>query len=216
MLPDIARLRERARSLAVMDEILCRDEEARRYFFSAGWRPDAQLFWMDNGTGDDFSIAFLRGGTFVRGFDHESPLSPSLNDDEVWPGLLDGVPADFESLLQEESFLYEGVFSATFCIWRLAEDRRWSHGNVEFPNGLNRSENIDGSDMIRVLCEEEPRSYLDFAESNYGRVVSWDAVSSIWRKAPLTDSLVRELNPSAGVRDLVQEAEDAGYPVVSS
>ncbi|WP_123042562.1 hypothetical protein [Cohnella candidum] len=43
----------------------------------------------------------------MKGFDHESPLSPYAQDEHrVWPGIYDNVPSELLSLLEHEG---EGV-----------------------------------------------------------------------------------------------------------
>ncbi|GAA0541785.1 hypothetical protein GCM10010172_23980 [Paractinoplanes ferrugineus] len=214
IMPSIGLLRQRAQSLAVLDAILCPNADSRRYFYSVQWRLDSQLFWMDSGTGDDLSVTFP-AGAFVRGFAHESPMSPAENSDELWPGMLDGLPAEFESLLEEPSFMYKDVLSATFCMWRAATDGQWRHGSVDLPETDTSSSDVDGSEMMRVLCEEAPPLYVDFAETYYPMPVSREAVEQIWRTVPLTESLVRELNPSVGMAELIEEVGLAAYPVAS-
>jgi hypothetical protein len=48
---------------------------------------------MNNGSGDEYSIVFAPAGAFVRGFDHESPMSPYGNDDFDVPGMDVSVPS---------------------------------------------------------------------------------------------------------------------------
>jgi hypothetical protein len=39
-------------------------------------------------------VVFIGQGAFIRVFDHESPMTPYRDSDyELWPGLLDGLPA---------------------------------------------------------------------------------------------------------------------------
>ncbi|GGV05405.1 hypothetical protein GCM10010502_70370 [Kitasatospora aureofaciens] len=45
---------------------------------------------MRNGSGDEYSIVFAPAGVYLRGFDHESPMSPYA-EDGVWPGVVDSV-----------------------------------------------------------------------------------------------------------------------------
>jgi hypothetical protein len=74
-LPDIATLRERCRSLAVLEAILSPEEQSRYYSFSSSWWEDEEMASMDNGSGDAWSIVFSPAGAFVRGFDHESSMT---------------------------------------------------------------------------------------------------------------------------------------------
>ncbi|MFF7730914.1 hypothetical protein [Streptomyces sp. NPDC008001] len=102
LLPDPAELRAHLRALAVLDQAICRDPRFSRYSFSTSWGPGTEAALMDNGSGDDFSVLFTRAGVLVRGFDHESEMSPYATDDEqVWPGVIDEVPAALRPLLDD-------------------------------------------------------------------------------------------------------------------
>ncbi|WP_459547551.1 hypothetical protein [Nocardia sp. X0981] len=91
-LPAIADLRNLCRSLAMLDAILSPDRESRYYSFSTAWAEGEETASMSNGSGDEYSIVFSVAGAYVRGFSHESLMSPYANDCEPWPGVEDGVP----------------------------------------------------------------------------------------------------------------------------
>jgi hypothetical protein len=101
-LPDIVTLRRRCQALAMLDAILSPEWDSRYYSFTTSWADDAQLASMNNGSGDEYSIVFTPAGVFIRGFDHESPMSPAVNDGELWPGLLDRLPDVFAAQARPE------------------------------------------------------------------------------------------------------------------
>ncbi|KUM80987.1 hypothetical protein AQI70_03055 [Streptomyces curacoi] len=55
---------------------------------------------MRSGSGDEFDVVFSLAGAYIRGFDHESPMSPNA-EDVVWPGVLDSVPGAFHAQIAE-------------------------------------------------------------------------------------------------------------------
>src|SRR4051794_18596140 len=65
-----------SRSLAMLDAILSPDPQYRYFSFNNSWDDGEQLAAMSNGSGDEYSITFTGSGTYIRGFDHESELSP--------------------------------------------------------------------------------------------------------------------------------------------
>jgi hypothetical protein len=205
--PDV--LERRCRAVAMLDALVSSSELSRRYFFADAWREDARLGSMSDGAGNDYSIAFVPAGTFIRGFDHESPMSPAVNDDEVWPGLIDDVPASFEDMLTEPAFSYEGVLSATYCIWREKGQPEWRTGPVEYP----ADGDVDGSGQLAVVCDDTPATYLAFAERFYGRSVDPAAATRIWSLDALTDEIVGRLRPGASAGSFGTEAGTIGYPV---
>ncbi|GIF45417.1 hypothetical protein Axi01nite_97280 [Actinoplanes xinjiangensis] len=116
---------------------------------------------MDNGSGDAWSIVFSPAGAFVRGFDHESSMTPAGNDEELWPGLVATVPEMFSAAVNEPAFSYEGTLQATGCLWRQTDDDRWHAGNIGFPNRPDP----DGADRLSsVLLDTTGLAYHRFAE----------------------------------------------------
>ena len=208
-LPDIATLRERCRALAVLEAILSPDEESRYYSFTSSWSEDEELASMDNGSGDAWSIVFSPAGAFLRGFDHESSMSPAANDDELWPGLVDTVPEVFSAASNEPAFSYEGTLDATVCLWRQADDNRWHAGSIDFPDHPDP----DGADrLFAVLVDSTGVAYQRFAADYYGRAVDLDAVRAVFALSPLTASLVRHLNADRSTVALRTDLSHIGYP----
>jgi hypothetical protein len=151
-LPDIPTLRERCRALAVLEAILSPEEESRYYSFTLSWSDDEEMASMDNGSGDVWSIVFSPAGAFLRGFDHESSMSPAANDDELWPGLVDTVPEVFSAAVNEPAFSYEDTLEATVCLWRQTDDDRWHAGDIDFPDRPDP----DGADRLFPCCSIRP------------------------------------------------------------
>lgn len=208
-LPDIATLRDRSRALAMLDAILDPGSESRYYSFDAHWDAGKELAAMDNGSGDSYAIVFSKAGAFIRGFDHESPMSPAVNDQQVWPGLVDTVPAVFADHLHEPAFSFDGVFEATACLWRQADDERWHAGDITFPG---RADPDGARWLFRMLTEATPAAYLRFAQDYYECEVDADAVAEIYALRPLTDDIVGKLNPEMSTGDLAAEVSRIGYP----
>ncbi|MEU4236964.1 hypothetical protein [Actinoplanes sp. NPDC026619] len=210
-LPDAATLRRRCRALAMLDAILSPDEEARHYGYNVSWGPGEEIAEMRDGSGDEFHIVFGPAGVFVRGFDHESVMSPARNDEELWPGLVDAVPATFAAQLDEPAFGWGAQFYATVCVWRETGDDRWRTGAVDYPPG----DDPDGADrLFAVLLDDTPASYRAFAEDYYETAIDPGAVNDVFALTPLTEALVRRLNPELALGKLAADIEAIGYPDV--
>ncbi|MEU8813393.1 hypothetical protein [Actinoplanes sp. NPDC048796] len=206
-LPDIAVLRDRCRVLATLEAIIEPDWEYRYYSFDSRWSPGEQMAAMSNGAGDEWSIVFSPAGAFVRGFDHESPMSPAGNDDELWPGLVDTVPEVFSACVAEPAFSFDGVLKATVCLWRQHADERWHTGELVFPAG----DDPDGAGwLFQGLVEGSPEAYQKFAEDYHERPVDLAAVAEIFAMRPLTDDLVRRLNADLRLADLAEDLAEIG------
>ncbi|MGW6287293.1 hypothetical protein [Streptomyces sp. NPDC055107] len=126
-----------------------------RYSFSTAWAPGTEAALIDNDSGDNFSALIAPAGVLVRGFDHESEMSPYATDDEqAWPGVIDEVPATLRPLLHDPAFVDEGLNSPriTARLYWETGGSAWRTGSgIEFPSG---SPDPDGSGhLFRLLTD---------------------------------------------------------------
>lgn len=210
-LPDVDGLKRLLQSLAMLDAILSPNWEYRFYSFNAKWAKGEQMGSMRTGSGDDFFALFNKHGCFLKGFDHESPMSPYRESPKrPWPGLLDGVPKEFAAAAKEPAFNMEDT---TFCLWRRYGDDRWHHGPVKFP----RAKDPDGSRGLLSPLDGNPRTYLKWAHDYFelsdakGRLYI-EHVRHVYEHKPLTESLVEEINPEASLAKLAGDIAEIGYP----
>lgn len=77
-LPTTEKLKEILLSQAALDIILTDEEEAwlRVTSFYKNYFDDVDMAKVDNGAGDHVYFLFSKYGTIIKGFDHESVLSP--------------------------------------------------------------------------------------------------------------------------------------------
>src|SRR5712671_5552095 len=112
-LPTIETLKKLTKSLAMLDAIIMREWDYRYYSFNSRWAEGEQMASIRNGEGDGWYCGFGLPGAFLKGFDHESEMSPwSMETSKVWPGVLESVPEYFNSFATEPAFSME---DATFC-----------------------------------------------------------------------------------------------------
>jgi len=100
-LPDTAALRAHCQSLAMLEAILSPEWEDRYHSFASDWSETEEMASMSNGAGDEYSIVFSPAGAYIRGFAHESAMSPYVKDGP-WPGVIDEVPEDEEVPVQDD------------------------------------------------------------------------------------------------------------------
>lgn len=207
LLPDVDGLRHLLQSLAMLDAVLSPDWQYRYYSFNAGWSTGSQMGSMRNSSGDDFYTHFSSAGCWLKGFAHESPMSPYREQSQrQWPGVLDAVPAEFAECLREPAFEAE---TATFCIWRRYADTCWQVGPVEFPTD---PPDPDGSADLLSILDGRPESYQSFAADYYEREVELAAIEHVYAHRPLTRAVVVQLNPEATLQGLAEDIREIGYP----
>ncbi|SER65598.1 hypothetical protein SAMN05216188_113247 [Lentzea xinjiangensis] len=212
-LPAISELRATCRALATLDVLLDPDSEERYHLYDAEWAPGEQMASMWDGAGNEYSIVFTAAGAYVRGFDHESSMSPySTDDGKPWPGVLDSVPEVFQECVKEPAFADEfDTPSVTVCLWREHGDTAWRHGDIAFPDG---EPDPDGADwLFALLTDRTPEAFREWAQDYYEKSLALEPVWHVYSGQPLTAEVVTALNPAttlAAVKDLVAEI---GYPI---
>ncbi|MET7693284.1 hypothetical protein ABZT06_35890 [Streptomyces sp. NPDC005483] len=210
-LPGIDVLREHCRSMAVLDAVLSPEWVGRYHFFDDHWSETESMASMRNGSGDEYSIVFSAFGAYVRGFDHESPMSP-YTADGPWPGVLDEVPDVFRPCVEEPAFSDEdGMPVVTACLWRETGDGGWKTGTIDFPH--RATEDPDGAGyLFQLLVDRSPEAFQGWAEDYYEVPVDLEAVRHVFSSRPLTAEVVNALNSEITPADLVDDVAEIGYP----
>ena len=205
-IPDVESLKKLCQSLATLDAIMSPEWEYRYYSFNSKWAEGEMMASMRNGSGDEYFILFTSQGAIVKGFAHESVMSPWASDpEEVWPGVLDQVPAEFKEFLTEPAF---SMAETTFCIWRRNWDPAWQAGQIEYPD----ENDPDGSDDLLYILDGDPNTYREFAEQYYERSVDLGTVTDIYERQPLTPQMLERLNPEIASGSLASDFETIDYP----
>ena len=145
-------------------------------------------------------------GAIIKGFAHESEAwQRALEQGQPVLGALDGVPEDFKGFLGELAFSLEAT---TFCLWRRPSDPTWQTGVLESFEG----EDPDGSAELLRLLDGEPETYRAWAEDYFETTVTRSAVDHIFAHRPLTEELVKILNPDLSLADLAEDIFEIAYP----
>lgn len=193
------------RRLMTLDLILCEEKWLRVHRYEPDWLNDAALGIVDNGAGDDLYVVFAPDGIVIKGFDHHSPLSPHAREDyEVWPGMYEEAPEKLLAYLDRDPDLFDRE-DVTFCLWRSPDDTHWWTGELEDAEGLD-----DGSDFLFGYLLPTPEEYVDWAETYFGKSISFEAVRHVYAGGVITGGLVAELNPSRNVQEALDELKSLG------
>ena len=210
-LPDIDTLRRLTQSLAVLDAIMSPEWEFRYHSFNAYWSDKEMLASMRDGSGNDYFILFNSHGAVIKGFDHESEMSPfaSLDCETIWPGVLDSLPSEFNAIRTDAAFPLE---CTTFCIWRKWDAEHWQTGAVEYPDGEAEA---DGSGGLLFLLDAKPKTYQAWANDYYETDLVLAAIEHIYSHKPLAAEVICTLNAEVSLDDLLADITETAYPVVS-
>ena len=206
--PSPKRLRAAAAAAALLDEILEPRADVRAHLFDEAWGEGEELATIRNGQGDFAFVWFAPAGTVIRGFDHESAMSPyRVRPPRPWEGMFDGLPAELAYANEEPAFALDEV---TFCLWRTRRARKWHVGSGELPRGRDP----DGSGALLRVIDGGPSAYVRYAREYFEREVPEQVIAEAYR-GRVTESAIETLNPAASPSTVLQRASALGLSVGS-
>jgi hypothetical protein len=179
-------------------------------------QPDTARGSVYNGAGDHLHVLFTNTGTLLKGFDHESPLSPHNREDgEIYPGMYDELPEELMRILSQQEEVLE-MEDVTFCMWQEGHSLGWKAGRwIEL--AMTQEDESDAEGGVAFLLgyiEDTPESYIDWAEGYYDmQDMSLTAVTEIYNDTPISADLIRRLNPKRDVSSALDELQQSGYTV---
>ncbi|CAM4404018.1 hypothetical protein [Paenibacillus xylanexedens] len=209
-------LRKQMRMLAALDIIFSEEKWLRVHHYEAELQPGVAWGSINNGAGDHLHVLFTNSGTLIKGFDHESPLSPHAREDgEIYPGMYDEVPEVLMAVLrdQEETLDLEDV---TFCLWQEGNDLPWKVGNwIQLAMAEeDKADARGGAEFLLGYLEKNPVDYVDWAKGYYDLPdLPLEAVAEVYEGKPVTVSLIKQLCPERDVAATLGELQQRGYAV---
>jgi hypothetical protein len=221
-LPRPQKLRQQCQGLAMLDAIQAEDPVDRYYSFDAFWSPTEQLASRDDGSGNSWSITFTPAGAWLRGFDHESPMSPYRDPFDLdW---LAAVPHLLREAATEVAFTDEDLPLLTLACWWLHREQDEKTGSSTageqgwHPVQLRSTvpaDLDDGSEWLLRELDADPESYRSFAASYFETELARDDVAHVLALQPLSEEVVRRLNPQRTLAQLAQDIASIGYPRIA-
>lgn len=209
-LPTVEELKEILLSQAVLDIMMNDEEDAwlRLTSFYKNYFDDVDMAKVDNRAGDHVCFLFSKYGTIIKGFDHESVLSPYANDaGEIAKGIYDLVPPELMKLLEDESVERDDV---TFCIWRSQTDSLWRKGQVVLPEDAD-----DGEGFLLGFIFENANLWLDWAKSYYeeqAAKIETDWIQKVYERS-ITEEIMQMINPGRDIKGAIKELKEIGYDI---
>lgn len=210
-LPDPELMKARLRTFTMLDAIVAPD--LRSFEWHPKWGRRESMGAFKDGEGNAFFAWFSPRGAVVRGFDHESVMSPFRRDPPAaWPGLWEGLPAALAYAAREPAFVPEEI---TFAAWNVG--RGWVCGPVKPPPrsaaGGRGGVDADGAkDLLGCFAKDFAR----WAAGYYGAPLDRAALARVWwGKEPIDRATAAALNPDYDAATIVEEAALTGYVVAA-
>ena len=207
LMPEIDSLRKRMQQMAALTSVLAIDYGESQFEFHPKWTRKEQMGAIKNGSGDELFAHFIPAGCFIKGFAHESEMTPYKKDPpQLWPGLFSSVPSEFQRSLNEPAF---DIPATTFAIWRLAADPTWSTDDIEFPD----NEYADGSSDLLQPITYSHGEFADWLSENYEVDVDAGVVESVFDGQPFSESQMSTLSPSQPMHALRDAVRETGFAI---
>jgi hypothetical protein len=195
-------MERRLRTFTMVDAIV--NPEFRSFEWHPKWGRGQRMGAFKDGCGNFFFAWFCKAGAVIRGFDHESVMSPFQEDPPVeWPGLFDGLPKSLASAKREPAFMLEEL---TFACWANGREGDWvASRSVKFPR---RNADADGSGVL-LKCFQP--NFARWASEYYGERVHAASLSAIWNEEPITGAMLEAMNPEHDLATVKEEAKLCGF-----
>lgn len=213
LVPPPEELWRRSDAAAAHDRMHLEDDADRYYAFYSDWSDGQQMARMHDGSGDEVFIGFSAAGVFIKGFAHESNMSPARTDPpRLWPGMFDACPELLASFCDEPAFNPEWT---TFCLTWDAPDPGWKVGVHEFPDGRD----VDGSVECLDVWIGGADHYARFAHEYYEtEAPDFELARRVFAHEPLdVETIVNvgaddELDPDAALAEILEMGYGEPFP----
>ena len=207
-------MKELLKKQAILDIIITPEHDAWRRLVSYEYDKTKRCdrFHISNDSGDHLYVLMSPDGAIIKGFDHESCLSPYQNDEEpTAESIYANVPAELLALLDEETEKND----VTFCIWQKPGEVHWHQNSIALPAycfDSDRTQPEDGGQaflMSYIFAGAD--EWYEWASIYYElREEAWDAAARLYETGEITRSMMEDLNPERDYDTIIDECEVSG------
>jgi len=218
-IPAPAELYELCITLAALDALT--GTQFPKFKMGVNASENSRWFLRDDGAGNTMSVLFSEAGVFIKGFDHESCMSPHADDRDSKniPGLFAGFPPKLRKYLEKPALIGDSepdcfpatfddgttleVPATTFCTWWDALSKRWLYGKITFPEFKNHDS--DGASFLIGSLN------TDHFCNEYG----WSEalVPAVEQRKPITEAMLTGIKRKPDPVRIAAYLSEIGYGV---
>lgn len=202
------------RRQAILDIIVIPEQKAWLRLVTYHYDQDTRChrFKIDNGAGDDLYAIFSPQGAILKGFAHESCLSPYQDGDtQIANAIYAGMPAALLQQLDEDTEKND----VTFCLWQLPGETVWHQNKVPLPTAcledVSTADVDGGQSFLLSYIFADAEEWYQWASIYYElQEEAWDAASLLYETDEITRSMVEDINPERDYDIILDECIASG------
>ena len=197
---------------AILDIIVVPEHESWRRLVSYqnDSEHDCERFKITTADGDHLYVLFTKKGVLLKGFDHDSYLSPFQNKQKSHAKVIyEQVPPELLHPLIEE----EDLENVTFCLWKSKDETEWNKNkpvlNIQCQSEADELD--DGEKHLLSYIFSNAEDWFDWASIYYElEEEAWDAAERLYESGEVTRPMVMDLNPDRDYDTIIDECETLG------
>lgn len=186
------------KAMTKLDIVMNSKKDAWLRLISFSKKEKANVYVLDNGSGDNLIVMFTENGVLLKGFDHENELNQFAADEwdtSFFEHVFAGLPEELEKLLDEDD-----RDNTTFCMWCADDTDMWKQNEIEDNDGGKGF-------MLRYICKT-PDEWSDWAEDYYDTEIVHEVVQKIYNEEKFTEDDVVKLNPERDAKEVFAELDE--------
>lgn len=164
------------------------DYSLRVYHYNRDFFEKNCFFSIDDFSGDHYNIVFSLENTFIKGFNHESELSPYNKELLKTLGKHNYYENSSKSILKilEDPSMEKDI--VTFFIWKNKEDQIWNY------NKINISEDLEDGTEDFIYYTSDIYAYKEWFQEYYEKEIDIEILKKIYDGEKITKSMINNIN----------------------
>lgn len=203
-IPNTDELVKRLLVYAKIDYFMNHDEEEYKvyHYDDKDWVKDGHYFRIDDMGGDHYHVLTSPVGSVIKGFGHETDMSPYNFEEGDLPELIKnhdfyhGMPEALFQLIDDEALEKDLV---TFCVWQEAGQQQWNCAPIDLPDDWS-----DGSaDFLAYVLDLQ--RYGIWFEGYYEEPIDQDVLNLLYNGVPATKGMIEKIPTEQDVEELLRD-----------